>query len=106
MRKMFGILARLKGLRGTRWDVFGRTAERRAERALIVQYEQDVEELIGHLAYDRMDLAERIARLPESVRGYGHVKLASIDKAATERKSLFARWREHTPAAARLERVA
>ena len=106
MRRVFGVLARLKGLRGTRWDVFGRTEERRAERALIVQYEQDVEELIGHLAYDRMDLAVRIASLPESIRGYGHVKLAAIDKAARKREALLVRWREHTPAAARLVRVA
>ena len=41
-----------------------------------------MEELIGHLAFDRMDMAECIASLPERIRGYGHVKLASIEKAA------------------------
>ena len=85
VRRIFSLLARLKRLRGTRWDIFGQTEERRAERALIVQYEQDMEELIGHLAFDRMDMAECIASLPERIRGYGHVKLASIEKAARAR---------------------
>ena len=106
VRRIFSLLARLKRLRGTRWDIFGQTEERRAERALIVQYEQDMEELIGHLAFDRMDMAECIASLPERIRGYGHVKLASIEKAARERGELLGRWRTHTPGAARLDKLA
>jgi indolepyruvate ferredoxin oxidoreductase len=77
----FRALARLKGLRGTAFDPFGRTAERRAERALIATYEQAMTEALGRLDHDSHALVLEIARLPEQVRGFGHVKEANRIKA-------------------------
>ncbi|MDX9886612.1 indolepyruvate ferredoxin oxidoreductase family protein [Thauera sp.] len=107
MMRVFRLLARLKGLRGTRWDVFGYTAERRAERALIAEYEADVAELLDSLSYDRLPLALEIARLPEHIRGFGHVKAAAMQSAAKQRRALLSRWRgARQEAAARRQRVA
>ncbi len=94
MMRLFRLLARMKGLRGTRWDVFGYTAERRAERQLIAQYERDVAELLETLSWDRLDDAIAIARLPEQIRGYGHVKAQSMAAAAQQRERLLAAWRQ------------
>ncbi|THF63923.1 indolepyruvate ferredoxin oxidoreductase family protein [Pseudothauera nasutitermitis] len=100
MRKVFALLARLKGLRGTRWDPFGHTAERRAERALIAQYEQDVAELLAALSAARLALATEIAALPDGIRGFGHVKAGNMAKAAARREELLARWRRPADAPA------
>ena len=86
------LLAKLKGLRGTAFDPFGRTDERRTERALITEYEQAVEKLLGGLTRDNVALAIEIASLPETIRGYGHVKVKSIADARKKRDELFARW--------------
>ncbi|PKO57790.1 MAG: indolepyruvate ferredoxin oxidoreductase, partial [Betaproteobacteria bacterium HGW-Betaproteobacteria-19] len=94
IRRVFGLLAKLKGLRGTRWDVFSRSAERRAERALIDQYERDVAELLATLSYTRLALALDIAALPQGIRGFGHVKLRNMEEAARKRDALLARWRQ------------
>ena len=94
MMRVFRLLARLKGLRGTRWDVFGYTAERRAERALIAEYEADVAELLDSLSYDRLPLAVDLASLPAGIRGFGHVKAAAMQSAAKQRRTLLARWRQ------------
>ncbi len=85
-------LARLKGLRGTALDPFGRTAERRTERALIEEYEQTVEKLLGGLARDNVALALEIASLPETIRGYGHIKAKSVAEARKKQAELLARW--------------
>jgi len=82
----FKWLARLKGLRGTAFDPFGRTEERRAERALIAEYRQDIERLLSGLDADRHALVLEIARLPEQIRGFGHVKERHL-KAARERRT-------------------
>ncbi|MHB1375445.1 MAG: indolepyruvate ferredoxin oxidoreductase family protein, partial [Thauera sp.] len=99
MMRIFRLLARLKHLRGTRWDLFGHTAERRAERALIAEYERDIAELVERLSADRLPLALEIARLPETIRGFGHVKAHAMQAAARQRRTLLARWRE-APASA------
>ena len=93
MIRVFRLLARLKGLRGTRWDPFGWTAERRAERELITRYEADIAELLDTLSFLRHPLAVDIARWPEGVRGYGHIKTANMLKAETLRAQLLGRWR-------------
>ncbi|MEJ8572584.1 indolepyruvate ferredoxin oxidoreductase family protein [Microbaculum marinum] len=82
------ILARLKGLRGTPFDPFGYLADRRAERALLLQYEDDIRTLLPRLDADTRDPILALARLPEAIRGYGHVKNASIE-AARERRRTF-----------------
>ena len=91
--RVFRLLARLKGLRGTRWDVFGYSAERRAERALIVQYEKDIAELLDTLTFLRHKQAVAIASLPDGIRGYGHVKARAMADAARQRDTLLAEWR-------------
>ena len=70
----FKVLARLKGLRGTPFDIFGITAERRMERRLIGEYEAVVMELVDGLNADNHALAVEIAELPMRIRGFGHVK--------------------------------
>ena len=70
----FKLLAKLKGLRGTPLDVFGRTEERKEERALIAQYRASIEEVLAGLAPENHTTAVEIARIPELIKGYGHVK--------------------------------
>ena len=82
-------LARLKGLRGTWFDPFGRTAERRMERALIGEYRQTVQQLLAGLNRDNIGQAATIAALAETIRGYGHVKAASVEKYRTELSRLM-----------------
>ena len=93
MLKAFGVLAKLKFLRGGRFDVFGRTEERRGERQLIADYEQTVAMLLDGLSDDRVALAVEIASIPEHIRGYGHVKEAHLHKAKAREAVLLAQWR-------------
>ena len=78
MGRLFPLLARMKALRGTWFDVFAYTHERRAERKLIGQYRQTVDTLLAGLTSDNYPLAVEIAALPEHIRGYGHVKARNI----------------------------
>src|SRR5579862_7106637 len=89
----FKVLAKLKGLRGTALDIFGRSEERRMERALIGEYEQTLETLIEGLSRDNHALAVEIASLPETIRGYGHIKAKSAAMARAKREELLARYR-------------
>jgi indolepyruvate ferredoxin oxidoreductase len=84
------LLARFKGLRGTAFDPFGYSAERKMERRLIADYEREVEELMRRLTPGTHSLAVEIARLPQSIRGFGHVKLASVRQAEQRRGELRA----------------
>jgi len=93
MFKAFGLLARLKGLRGSRFDPFGHTAERRGERQLIADYEKTLQELLGTLDAGRLALAVEIASIPEHIRGYGHVKEAHLHEAKAREAALLATWR-------------
>jgi indolepyruvate ferredoxin oxidoreductase len=88
------VLAKMKFLRGTAFDVFGKTEERRMERALIVEYEALVKELIGGLTPQKLALAIELASLPDSMRGYGHVKDNNVRAARTKWNTLLAKWRE------------
>ncbi len=96
------VLARLKFLRGTRFDPFGASVERRTERDLIRDYEADLERILGELTAERLATAVEIARLPEHVRGFGHVKLAAVKAARGRREELWYEW--HRPA--EIEKVA
>lgn len=93
MRSAFGVLAKLKGLRGTALDPFGRTEERRTERALIAEYRKTVDELLAKLTPERLPLALEIARLPEDIRGFGHVKERHLSAVRTKWDTLMAQWR-------------
>jgi indolepyruvate ferredoxin oxidoreductase len=94
---MFKVLAKLKGLRGTAFDPFGYTAERKRERALIGQYESLVDELLGGLTPANHELAVKLASIPDDIRGYGHVKDAHIAKAKRKEADLLAQWRDPEP---------
>ncbi len=93
MRTAFGVLSRLKGLRGTAWDPFGRSDERRMERALIEEYKACVDELLPRLDAGNAELAAEIARIPEEIRGYGHVKARHLAAARVKWQALMERWR-------------
>ncbi len=93
MRSAFGVLAKMKGLRGTALDVFGRTEERKTERALIGEYEACINELLQTLNADNRALATEIARVPEEIRGYGHVKERHLKAARPKWDALMQRWR-------------
>ncbi|MEN8195395.1 MAG: indolepyruvate ferredoxin oxidoreductase family protein [Pseudomonadota bacterium] len=96
---VFGLLAGMKGLRGTALDIFGYTAERKAERRLIRDYERTVTELLGGLNAGNQALAVEIASIPDHIRGFGHVKEAAIAKAKAREAELIAEWRNPAPKA-------
>jgi indolepyruvate ferredoxin oxidoreductase len=83
------VLARLKALRGTPLDVFGYTAERKMERALIKQYEADMRDVAPKLDADTRDAIVALAALPLQIRVFGPVKQASEAKAAKRREELL-----------------
>ncbi|TFV92033.1 indolepyruvate ferredoxin oxidoreductase family protein, partial [Oxalobacteraceae bacterium OM1] len=84
----FKVLAKLKTLRGSALDVFGYSAERKMERALIGEYREAVLALLGKLSKDNYALAVEIASLPEKVRGFGHVKDKAVEQYHAELKVL------------------
>ncbi|MBM3492170.1 MAG: indolepyruvate ferredoxin oxidoreductase family protein [Alphaproteobacteria bacterium] len=87
------VLAGLKGLRGTAFDMFGRSEERKTERALIGEYEAVLTELAGGLDRDNHVLALAIAEVPASIRGFGHVKHANVVAARQQWGQLLRQWR-------------
>ena len=90
MLRWFRLLARMKWVRGTPFDLFGRTDERRMERALIKQYEKDMAEVLPLLNATTRDAIVALAALPLQIRGFGPVKLANEAKAAKRREELLA----------------
>jgi indolepyruvate ferredoxin oxidoreductase len=92
MMPVFRALAALKPLRGTPLDVFGYTAERRTERALIREYEEMIETLLAGLTPHNHALALELASLPEEIRGYGHIKTQAVAAARARRERLLARY--------------
>ncbi len=102
MLKAMGLLAKLKGLRGTALDVFGKTEERRSERALIGEYRASIEEILNGLNLDNHALALEIARLPEQIRGFGHVKERHLAAARQRWSALMTQWRQPAAAAIRV----
>ncbi len=95
----FKLLARLRGLRGTPFDVFGYSAERRSERQLIRDYAALIDEVAGRLDHDNHALAVALASVPEKIRGYGHVKEAHLEDAKAQEAELLQAFRN--PQAAR-----
>ncbi|MDZ7709954.1 MAG: indolepyruvate ferredoxin oxidoreductase family protein [Roseovarius sp.] len=90
MLRGFGLLAPLKVLRGTPLDPFGRSAERKMERALIRQYEADMAEVLPRLDANTRDAVIALAELPLTIRGFGPVKEANAAKAGKRREELLA----------------
>jgi len=91
MMKGFAVLARLKILRGTPFDLFGYSAERRMERALIRDYGKTMKEVQAKLTPETLDIAIELAELPLKIRGFGHVKQAAAEKAAKRQAYLLKR---------------
>ena len=94
MLPVFRLLKTMRGLRGTAFDPFGYTAERRTERALIAEYEATLERVLAKLTIANHALAVQLASLPEEIRGFGHIKVRNVAAARKKQQELFARF-EH-----------
>ena len=81
MMPAFRLLAKMKGFRGTAFDIFGYSADRKLERDLIAAYEKDVGTVLGLLSPVTLDTAVEILSLPERIRGYGPVKEKAVEAA-------------------------
>jgi len=97
MLSAFRVLAKLRRFRGTALDVFGRTAERRMERALPGEYAQLIDELLATLAPHNHALAVELAQVPEHIRGYGAVKERHLKAAKAKETELLAAFRGAKP---------
>ncbi|TCV73632.1 indolepyruvate ferredoxin oxidoreductase [Neorhizobium sp. R1-B] len=97
IRPLFAVLEKLKFLRGTVLDPFGRTEERRLERQLVEDYFSLVREIAAGMDADNHALAVELAGLPDMVRGFGHIKRASIERFEKRKADLMAMWRAREP---------
>lgn len=107
----FKVLQRLKFLRGSFFDPFGHTAERRMERELIDAYEAQMKEIAAELTPTNLSVAVELAGLPAQMRGFGHIKEANVAKAKAFEPQILARFRNAarpvpTPPVRAEERVA
>jgi indolepyruvate ferredoxin oxidoreductase len=93
MMPVFKVLAKFKSLRGTAFDVFGYSQERRNERELITSYREMISNALPALKLgdEAASLLLALANVPEKIRGYGHVKAASLVKADQEKAALLAK---------------
>ncbi len=89
MGVVFAVLARLRFLRGTVLDPFGHTRERRTDRASEREYESALDSVLARLASGDRALALHIARFPEEIRGFGHVRAASIARLRPQLESVL-----------------
>lgn len=90
----FRILSKFKGLRGTPFDIFSYTKDRKKERSLIDEYEKRMAYLLEHLTSRNYDLAVVIASLPEHIRGYGHIKDRHLQDVKANEEVLLAQFKE------------
>ncbi|WP_186418596.1 indolepyruvate ferredoxin oxidoreductase family protein [Bosea sp. CS1GBMeth4] len=106
MMGAFGLLAKLKGLRGGTFDVFGYTSERRTERRLIADYEALIAEILAKLTPQSHALCVALAAIPEKIRGFGHVKERHLMAAKAEEAELLKRLRDGSVAALAMPKAA
>ncbi|MQR00258.1 indolepyruvate ferredoxin oxidoreductase family protein [Glaciimonas soli] len=99
MMRAFGVLAKFKFLRGSKLDIFGYTAERKEERELITHYRQVIEALLPRLTKGNLNDAVAIARIPEEIRGYGHVKDRHLVAARLKEQQLITQFDHPTSTA-------
>ncbi len=92
LNAVFAVLAPLRFLRGSALDPFGHTAERKAERDLLRTYEAVVGELAAGLTPEHLPLALQLAAFPDQIRGFGHVKLRSLDQVRPQVEQWRAQW--------------
>jgi indolepyruvate ferredoxin oxidoreductase len=102
---MFTVLRALRGLRGTAFDPFGRARLRKVERALVEEYSLMVRRIVGELTADRYDVACELAGLPDLVRGYEEIKLASVERYRARMSELMDRF-DQQPEPIQLPRTA
>ena len=100
MMKAFGVLARLRFLRGGAFDIFGYSQERKTERALIAHYRETIAGLLPLLTADNLAQLVEIASIPEQIRGFGHVKERHLQAAREKEAALLARFHGPDPKAA------
>jgi indolepyruvate ferredoxin oxidoreductase len=94
--KAFALLAKFRFLRGTAFDLFGYTAERKTERRLVSDYEQLLEELLERLTPANHHVAVALATIPEKIRGYGPIKQRHLAAAKAEEAALREEFRSGT----------
>jgi indolepyruvate ferredoxin oxidoreductase len=90
-------LAKFKFLRGTAFDPFGRSQERRTERKLIEDYEATLDKVLDALTPDNHHVAVGIAAIPEKIRGFGHVKQRHLAAAKADEAALLEQFRTGSP---------
>jgi len=90
MLPVFRTLAKLRVLRGTAFDIFGYSADRRLERDLVAGYEKDVTTVLGLLSPVTIDTAVELLSLPDRIRGYGPVKEKAVKDAQARYAQLAA----------------
>lgn len=96
---MFRVLAKLRRLRGTAFDVFGRTVERKMERQLIAEYDAVLDEITRGLTAQNHAVAVELAALPMEIRGFGHIKEANRQRTKAKEAELLAGFRAPPPRA-------
>ena len=102
----FKVLAKLKGLRGTAFDVFGKTDERKMERALIGEYTASIDTLLETLNSANHAVAVEVARIPELIKGYGHVKERNVKTARLQWAGLMKDYANPAPGVETTHRAA
>lgn len=90
--KLFGLLSRMRRLRGTRWDPFGYTRERKQEQQLIVDYQKLITALLNDITAENYLIAVEIAALALLIRGFGHIKRQAIDQTLARQQLLLDRF--------------
>ena len=90
---LFGLLAKFKFLRGTAFDPFGYSTERKTERALVPTTRRCSTEVLGKLTADNHHIAVGLAAIPEKIRGFGHVKLRHLKAAKADEAALLEQFR-------------
>jgi indolepyruvate ferredoxin oxidoreductase len=93
----FRLLAKLKFLRGTAFDPFGRSLERRTERRLIADYEALIDNVLASLTPENHHLAVGLAAIPEKIRGFGHVKQRHLAAAKADEAALLEQYTAGSP---------
>ncbi len=89
---VFKVLAALRRLRGTPFDIFGHTTERRMERRLVSEYVEVIRDLLHSLTSSNYEIALQIANVPDAIRGYGHVKMRNVERAEIAKRELLAQF--------------
>ena len=95
---LFQLLAKMKFLRGTTFDPFGYSLERRTERKLIADYKTMLNEVLANLAPENHHLAVGLAAIPEKIRGFGHIKQRQLQTAKADEAALLEQFRAGAPA--------